>query len=243
MSVAEAIIKRLKNVKWEDQWQIEIEGERASLATAKVMQPGLALKLKEMLRNELAGPGGHAGDQLAVRLFNHYLDDSGQTFVLTLDDMKAMSQPAARMSPKGIDLHNKDDSTVNPDFESAWRTAIATQTPQDYSGSRFCGWDDGAISTYTVKYTGKITAMDTHCKWAGTVEYFDRFDLDPRWGWSPSNTQGRTAEGERRTRIGYILSVGTDFDIKSPKANAWQKETDATITLDGTIASSSTPKP
>ncbi len=244
MSVADGIIKRLKEIKWEEKSQSEIDSERGAVRLLKNNVPWIVPELKNMLRNELTGPGGHAGDDLAKRMFNHYLDDSGQDFVLTLEDMKSMNRQDPRMAPQGgIDIRKKDVDAANPDFVTACLNAISSRSPQDYNGRLLWGWDNGAISTYTINYAGKVTATGGGCTWKGTVDYFDRFDLDPRWGWSPSNKQGRSRGGERRTRIGYILSLGVDFDMKSPKANVSQKDSDSALTFDGTIVPGSTPKP
>jgi hypothetical protein len=184
----------------------------------------------------------HARDQLAVRMFRHYLNSAGQDFTLTLADMKAMNIPTKSMNGTGaiktpqIDIRNKNEKTVNPDFAAACGRAniSASGKGEPYSGKLLWGWDNGAISTYTVNYTGTISsamAMGGFCTWTGTVEFVDRFDMDPIWGWSPQNQGGRVAHGERRTRIGYILNLGTDFDVKSPKAKVSQGENDLCITF------------
>jgi len=234
MSIAKRIIDALKDVKWEEKSQSEIDAKKLEFAALKISVPLLVPVAKHFLRNELTGPGGHAKDELAKRMFDHYLDEDGKLFVLTLDDMKAMNA-------NGIDIRNKDTSTVNPDFAVACSKAKAAGTAQDYSGKLHWVWDNGSIANYTVHYAGQITAAGGVCKWEGVVDYFDRFDLDPRWGWTPSNPQGRSRGGERRTRIGYILDLGTDYDVKSPKARTWQRETDKAITFDGTIVAGSTP--
>jgi hypothetical protein len=182
----------------------------------------------------------HARDQLAVRLFRHYLNGGGKSFALTLADMKAMNTPTTSMNGTGaiktphIDIRNKDEKTVNPDFAPACRRAdISASGKEAYSGQLSWGWDNGAISTYTINYSGTITSgtVTGDCTWTGTVEFVDRFDFDPIWTWSPSNHGWRTANGERRTRIGYILNLGMDFDITSPKANASQGENDYCIKI------------
>jgi len=183
----------------------------------------------------------HARDQLAVRLFRHYLNGNGKSFVLTLADMKAMNTPTKSLNGTGsiktpqIDIRNKDEKTENPDFTNACRRADISGFGKGvaYNGKLSWGWDNGAISSYTVNYSGTVTSgtVKGDCTWTGTVDFADRFDFDPIWTWSPSNHGWRSANGERRTRIGYILNLGMDFDITSKKANVSQGENDLCITF------------
>jgi hypothetical protein len=230
---------------WENKTKQEVDDARWLWAQAYADVPGFRIGSKFILRQLLTGeptaiPGKtpHARDQLAVRMFNHYLGNTGQDFMLKLDDMKAMNTQTKSINGTGsiktpqIDIRNKNESTVNPEFAAACgRANISASGKEAYSGKLVWGWDNGAISSYTVKYTGTISsAMATggFCTWTGTVEFSDRFDMDPRWTWL-TNHGGRTANGERRTRIGYILNLGTDFDVKSPKANVSQGEDDLCI--------------
>jgi len=51
----------------------------------------------------------------------------------------------------------------------------------------------------------------------GKMTFSDRFDLDPIY-----SGIHRSPEGERRTRIGYILALGTDFNVTSDTAIIYQ---------------------
>ncbi|MGL4550593.1 MAG: hypothetical protein ACRC33_05355 [Gemmataceae bacterium] len=227
MSIIDDVIKKLKDTPWEEQSRAAVEAERITIKGVKIAVPFSVPIMKKFLRDQLAG---HAKDDIAKRMFAHYLDGSGQDFFLTLDDMKSMNN--------GIDLRAKglNDRAAKPEWTAAC-TAARAGTPADYSGRLHWGWDNGAIANYSVLYKGTVTATGGVCVWAGQVEFFDRFDLDPRWGWSPSNQQGRSKGGERRTRIGYILDLGTDYDMKSPKADATQGENDSALTFTGTATS------
>jgi hypothetical protein len=234
MSVIDDVIKKLKDTPWEEQSRAAVEAEKIAIKAVKITIPFSSRIMKKFLRDQLAG---HAKDDLARRMFAHYLDDDGEDFILTLDDMKHMNGNG------GIDLRVKDlnDRTLKPEWTAACAAAKAGGGPQNYSGRLHWGWDNGAIANYTVIYNGTVTATGGSCVWKGQVEYFDRFDLDPRWGWSPSNPQGRSRGGERRTRIGYILDLGTDYDMKSPKADVTQGEGDTAITFTGTSTPVTTP--
>jgi hypothetical protein len=244
-------IDELKNTRWEEKPVAEIAMRRSDVQIVKMAIPQVVPILKMILRAQLIGPKGHAQDKLAERMFNHYLDGDGSDFILTLDDMKYMNSAAKLFNKNAalIDIRMKDKTTPNPVWAIACGKAKAAGIPQDYTGHLHSVWDNGSISTYTVNYSGEVkptrqlrrlgeikTTGSSSCVWEGTVDYFDRFDLDPRWDWSLSNQQGRSWRGERRTRMGYILDVGTEFDMKSPKANVLQYETDSSITFSGSIA-------
>lgn len=231
MTAIEKIIDDLKNVKWEEQSRTAIETERLMVAGYKITIPFAARIMKVFLRKEL---DGHASDALASRMFAHYLDGGGEDFTLTLDEMRAMNAAKIDLRVKG-----QMEPTVNPEWTAACARARATGLPQAYVGKAHWVWDNGAISTYLVTYSGQVSALGGVCEWRGQVDFFDRFDLDPRWTWSPTNPQGRSRGGERRTRIGYILNLGTDYDMKSPKVITSQKETDPAISLLAPTASPS----
>jgi hypothetical protein len=166
-------------------------------------------------------------------LFDHYLYKSGDPFTLTFDDMKHMLGDAVKLGH--IDLRREAFNTTNwnPAWSKACSEAKKTKKPQDFSGKLLWAWDNGAIGNYTVKYAGQVHANGGDCLWGGLVTYYDRFDLDPRWGWSPANPQGRTDGGERRTRIGYMLDLGWDFDILTPQAVTLQGEHDKELRFTG----------
>jgi hypothetical protein len=243
-----SLIDVIKNEKWEIRSRTDIEMQRYTIKLAKISTPLLSRMLTEYMRTELIGPKAHAQDKLAERLFVHYLDEDGSDFMLTLEDMKYMNSAVKLhdMVTPAIDLRVKDTRTKlpNPAWGAACTQAEATGIPQNYAGRLLSHIDNGAISAYTVKYSGQVKQTrqfrrswepkatgNVACAWEGAVEYYDRFDLDPRWDWSPSNREGRSPGGERRTRIGYILDVGTDFDMISPKANVFQREFDSAITF------------
>lgn len=228
MGAAEDIIKELKETAWEEKSQLTIDSFRLMVAGVKFKSPSARLLMMGFLRQELEK---HASDDLAKRLFNHYLGGGGKDFTLTLGDMVHMNSDERVRGH--IDIRTTEFGSPNPAFESACTSAKAGRGIQDYSGRLHWIWDNGAISTYTVIYAGRIKLINNVCQWKGGVEFFDRFDLDPRWGWSESNKQGRSRGGERRTRIGYILALGSDFDIKSPQASVVQQETDTEISFDG----------
>ncbi|HVS38163.1 MAG TPA: hypothetical protein VMS17_21570 [Gemmataceae bacterium] len=117
MSVTDDIIQKLKEREWEDLSPPELMAERTNMTALKAIVPALRPNLQNQQHNELNGPSGHAGDELAKRMFNHYLDDAGQLFVLTLDDMKSMNTKDPRMAPQGgIDIRKSDTNTVNSAF-------------------------------------------------------------------------------------------------------------------------------
>jgi hypothetical protein len=214
------IIKVLKEIKWELLPRPLIDMVKTQIAVDKITQPGLTQVLKELLRNELnipADQGGIKGSTLAGRLFKHYLDDNGQLYKLTVDEMKSMTHF------RGIDIRDMNFwNRRNPNFDTACQNAQLFGAPWDYSGSLSWVCKNGAIGNYVVNYAGTITAGGGRFKWEGKVNFKDRFDLDPIWGWTAKKNGGRNDLGERQTRIGYMLALGTDFDIKSPDVSTWQ---------------------
>jgi hypothetical protein len=134
--------------------------------------------------------------------------------------------------PQPVDIRKIDKfGNDNPRFQTACTNAQSSGMPQDYSGQLGWVYDNGAIANYNVNYSGRVRERSGSFVWEGTVDFADRFDLDPRWTWSATNTQGRSALGERRTRLGYILNLGTDFDIKSAKTRASQESDDKSISF------------
>jgi hypothetical protein len=228
MGALDSIIKKLKNVKWEESSQTEVEAFRLSIAAFKAFNSWAPPIMREFLRKELVS---HAKDKLAMRLFNHYLYSWGGDYTLKHTDMQHMMGNTCSFGHINLQAISASSPGPKPEWGSACSRAKSSGNPQEYSGSLLWAWDNGAIANYTVRYNGKVHNAGGACLWRGTVNYFDRFDLDPRWGWSPSNPQGRSRGGERRTRIGYMLDLGWDFDIVSPRAKATQGEFDAELTL------------
>jgi hypothetical protein len=241
------IIKKLKETKWEEESKATIVGMRGTIAIVKQTTPGNIVTpiLREILREQLVGAGGHAKDDLAIRLFNHYLDKRGADFALTIVDIKNMNSPAIPV-PGPIDIRKNSwqDPGVRVEWSKQVALAASAKTPQNYSGSVLWAWDNGAIANYTVKYTGKVSVSKAGVvEWLGQVIFFDRFDLDPRWNWSPSTPGGRSRRGERRTRIGYMLNLGTDFDIIGPTAEASQSSSAKHLVFSGKIIAPAAVKP
>ncbi len=239
------LINEIKNTKWERKSPATIKNMRETIALLKITTPGIVLTpmLKEILREQLIGPKGHkfpkghARDKLAVRLFNHYLDKRGADFALTMADYFLMNSGAISV-PGPIDIRKKSWQAPGPapEWINQLTRAKTTIKSQYYSGSLLWGWDDGAIANYTVRYKGVILKTKTGAfEWKGRVVFYDRFDLDPRWNWSPAHQGGRSALGERRTRIGYMLNLGTDFKIIGPTAEATQLATASHLVFSGKI--------
>lgn len=232
-------LNTLKTLKLELMPRWEVQLLRLAAARLKSNSPPIAVGMKLMLDNELIGTmngQGHAKDKLAVRLFKHYLYSSGD-FTLNVDDMRYMNTADPMGGSIDLRYDTYEDRDMGRPIRSEWNNATieAMFKVVPFSGHVHWGWDNGAISTYRVNYDGMMrTATELNfdtTEWTGRVNYFDRFDLDPRWTWSPADPQGRSASGERRTRIGFILDLGTDFDIKSPWINAKQGVSDKSLVL------------
>lgn len=229
-----ALISALKSQKLELMPQYQVIGLRLGVEAAKSQSAAATMAMKAAMLNELVGPGGHAKDDLAKRLFQHYIFGAGLPFNLTVADMQTMNSSAGSLSPGRIDLRKThwQDKNIRKEWTAAMKAA--SKNPP-YSGKVVWVWDDGAIANYTVNYEGKAMRSGTSPKspavWCGRVQFIDRFDLDPRWGWSPTNQQSRTQLGERRTRIGYVLNLGTDFNILSPWTGGMQGENEPGLTL------------
>lgn len=241
------IVKKIKETKWEKESKATIVLMRSTITVLKQTMPGAIVTpvLREVLRDQLVGVGGHAKDGLAIRLFNHYLDKRGADFALTIVDIKWMNDLAIPV-PGPIDIRKNSwqDPGVRIEWTKQLRLAKSTNTPQVYSGSVLWAWDNGAIANYTVKYVGNVSVSKAGVvEWSGHVEFSDRFDLDPRWNWSPSTPGGRSRRGERRTRIGYMLNLGTDFNIIGPKAEAIQRASAKHLVFSSKIVAPAVVKP
>jgi hypothetical protein len=235
--VKDKIIDKLKNTAWETKPEDDIKRYRYNMKALKIQIPGISLVLKEFLRAEMNKPpdptdpnkGGINGGPLAKKLFDQYFDKGGADYTLTRDEMASMNQnPHPAIDIKKTNWVNK---TSNPKFDTACLNAQKLGGPQDYTGDMAWACENGAIAQYVVHYTGTVTAANGTCTWEGTVRFEDRFNLDPFWKWSATNKGGRSVTGERQTRIGYILNLGDDFNIKSVTANVYQRQYQSGITF------------
>lgn len=220
------IVKTLKETEWEEESKATILSLRYTIAASKISILGqIAIpKLKQLLRDQLIGKNGHAKDKLAARLFDHYLYKGGATYQLSMEDMNLMNtRISTHIGPIDIRKYSYQSPAIKPEWHAAIAKAKVTKKAQKYSGSLLWVWDNGAIANYTVKYTGSASVSRKGVvKWEGHAQFIDRFDMDPRWNWSESTPGGRSRGGERRTRIGYMLNLGDDFDIRSMNASAIQ---------------------
>jgi hypothetical protein len=210
----------LSLTKWEGMSRAELDQEQTAVKAWKNKIPGLTVALRPILKTRLYGI---AKDDLAKRLFDNYLETKKdlhkQEYKLTLDEMKTMN--SGTLSPR-IDIRKKDTVNVNPAFAAACGKTQESSAAQDYSGKLGWAYENGAIANYTVNYSGEVTAGNGEFSWEGTVNFYDEFNMDPRWGWSEEKPQGRSRLGEHQTRIGYILSLGTEFKITSETAKVYQ---------------------
>jgi hypothetical protein len=222
----------LEEIQLETKSRFEIEGLRVTCAAVKFRSPEARIAMKLCMDHKLLGPGGNARDDLAKRMCRHYLYGNGD-FNLTIEDMKWMNSGRTEFSSEGpINLRVEDYGEVVPRKE--WNDAVFEAETKNvpFSGALVWGWDNGAIASYKVHYAG-VMHRDAagSVEWRGTVAFTDRFDLDPRWGWTPNNPQGRTALGERHTRMGYIVDVGHDYDVRSEWISAKQGARENALTL------------
>jgi RHS repeat-associated protein len=226
------VIQSIKDVEWENSSRVSVEAARTAVSAVKY--PMLPI-LKLVLEGQLIGPGGHAKDAIAVMLFKNYLYGNVDPWELTLGDMQSMNSGA--LGPR-IDIRKagwdaKEVSEVWKSTLAAAKASICTEVP--YSVVVPWVWDNGAIANYLVHASGSIKCTSTDsskCRWRGTLKFTDRFDLNPNWGYPSGH---RSAGGERRTRIGYILSIGNDFDITSVDATARQGANDSWVTINGVL--------
>jgi hypothetical protein len=215
------VINKIKNVKWEEKNKAEIDVFKGAIVILKQF-PWIKSMFREILYGQLTGPGGHAKDALAERLFANYLYGSIDPWKLELSDMQNMN--SGRWGLKiDIRMVSYENQTISPLWERQLE-ASKEQLLQKVSYDRkelSWAWDNGAIAKYNIKAQGFITCSRlAGYQWEGTLEFEDRFDLDPNW--NHATKPERSEKGERRTRIGYMLNIGKDFNMRSVKANAIQ---------------------
>ena len=222
------IIQKAKNTQWEKMPREIIESYRDDIRQVKSI-PGIEKQMREILRQQLTGRGGHAQDNLAVRIFNHYLLRSGNPLILSLPDIKYIM--TYRVNIKKIWGGNQKSSTSKWD-KSIKEVKSHPRITKFYSGKSHNVMNNGAIAKYTTYFHGLIFPdTDEDGIWKGFVRFYDRFDLDPHWDWATSRKRSRTAGGERRTRIGYMLDLGKDFDIHSNWVQARQRSKHQSIRI------------
>ena len=78
------------------------------------------------------------------------------------------------------------------------------------------------------------------CQFKGEMSFRDTFDFDPHWNWTPADA--RTARGERRTRIAYMLAVGTNFKVSSATANVKQWANSSAVAIEGVAGAGEEPQ-
>ncbi len=168
---------------------------------------------------------------LAGRIFDHYLYGTGGDYRLSVRDVRDL---ALHGSITPWDLRRAAYNAAGPreewiELESAYQRQPTRI--RRYHGRYQAATENGAMAKYAVRFEGvfgdlpispNLTRACSVTMWQGFVRIYDRFDLNPHWGWSPSNNYGRSAAGEQQTRIGYILNLGHDFDIVSPEIFSWQ---------------------
>ena len=227
-----AIRNRILNTKWELKPKEEIEALRAKIAKFKQAHPEYVALAKTFLQVEASARAQF--DDIADRMLKLYFGDpvkARRGFELSIADMQRMASNSAGKGGARGDPSDRISLATHADWATRCEEAISTGSPVRFNGTINGVWDNGTIGNFTVTFNGTIQRSkdpDTGqwiALWTGTVKFTDRFDFDPWWNWSKSNadTAKRTAEGERRTRIGYMLDLGTDFNVVSEVAEATQR--------------------
>lgn len=235
MNLAELLDYIYEPLEEKSRWQIDMA--RSAARTIKFLTPEAGTAISTAMREVLRLIERSA---LAGRIFDHYIAGRGATYTLTDRDVRELAGEATYLP---LDIRRASFQDSRPRQE--WLDTLAANRREPgrlvpYIGRTHWATENGAMANYTFLYEGaygefpispQLQPACTVPMWQGFVRVYDRFDLDPRWTWSPANPGGRSAMGERQTRVGYILEAGTDFDITSPQIYAWQRPNDEATTV------------
>jgi len=236
------LVEKIKRIKWERRSEFEVKAYRTLLFGMKASTPLIIPILKKILKEQLKI---HGKDDIAHDMFKHYFDGGGERYTLTVEQMKQMSTGTGKRGQK-IDVRRTIIShrRINPKFTEAVRKALRTGKRVPYSVHiNPWGWDNGSIGNYEINIKGEICPKDKRrYVFFGTMNFSDTFDFNPNWNYSKSKVKFRTPRGERRTRIGYVLSLGTDFKVDSKTLDIYQNSGDKHMTIIGEAYMSGTTK-
>ncbi|HWA82958.1 MAG TPA: hypothetical protein VG820_05975, partial [Fimbriimonadaceae bacterium] len=147
-------------------------------------------------------------DALPRALLNNYMDGKGKPLVLTEDQMRAVNgtldfRRSAAFETKRTELEaaaNKGGRTMSGAVSGRFLSPAL---------------NNGTLGGFTVHYDGQLSVTPKGAwTYLGTIDYFDRWDFDPR---PLSAKSGRSALGELKTRVGAYIE-GEPFDVRSVKA-------------------------
>lgn len=216
-------IEDIIKIKWETKSQVEIDAYK-SIVREALKLPYARVMAKEVL---LLAIMQSARDYLDGLLFTHYIHGRGKTYNLTDVNLRHILTGLPPGRPVDLSLTDYTDNKQRKEWLDAFAAVRADRDKRiDYSGTMNWSYGGNALGNHAVIYKGVIAWQAPNAlvqngpvfpMWMGKITVRDRFDLDPHWDWSPANLGGRSEIGERRTRIGYILDLGTDFDITGPE--------------------------
>jgi hypothetical protein len=213
----------LHDTPWELKSQTEIDRLRTAAQVYEKKYAFLLPMARKALMLQWLKDEPYA-DDLGKRMMDNYFAAPGQQkkpFVLTLADMKFIAANRPNKNGTQTDFNHTLSLTEAPGWNEACEEALSTGKPQTFNGTFVAQWNDGALGSFTVHFEGTITPQNAKLAvWEGTIWFTRLFTFAPNWDY-PSNKH-RSHAGEQRTRIAYILSLGTDYEVTSVHATAVQ---------------------
>ena len=212
------LLKSIEETEFEKWSKTELDTLKVTVAVLKT-QPGVSYILKEILRKKALDRPGLL-DAVGIYMTNHYFDKGGSTYNLGSNYVREMLAPGAKKLLGSVPtLLKSRNGPMNAPLAGSIATSQSSPgRPIKVQGTVYWIWSNGAISNYDLNYDGWIcSSTSRETRWGGSVNIKDKYDMDPDFSGAKRNDIG-----ERRTRIGYILSVGTDYKVISPNVNAYE---------------------
>jgi RHS repeat-associated protein len=178
-------------------------------------------------------------NDLANRMFKHWLLGQGQTYEMTSTEVT--NADIVPFTMQGPILDKSQTQSTNSDWipydkkvekiQNNAQKQLAEELSKMKVGDNKLNFvmtspsgmagTPGTLGQFRTKFEGILTKeSETKYSFNGTVQYLDKYDFDPRW----IDTEGlRSSDGEskvRQVRAYQLLSgSGTDFQVESAKIN------------------------
>ncbi|HVT13899.1 MAG TPA: DUF4157 domain-containing protein [Fimbriimonadaceae bacterium] len=154
-------------------------------------------------------------DPLPRALLNNYMDGKGKVFMLTEAQMQAVN---GTLNFRRSAAFESTRAELGAEAKKAQRSKSAAVSGRFLSSAL----NNGTLGGFTVNYEGRLSVTPKgDWTYQGTIDYYDRWDFDPRPLGAKS---GRSAIGELKTRVGAYIE-GEPFDVRSVKAKVIATET------------------
>lgn len=141
---------------------------------------------------------GGVRSELAGKLLDHYMDGTGTTYTLTVDEVKQVN---------GVPDDEGPYSALNDEkiFDRVMNGEEVSVKIMSHAGAL----NNGTLGQFWIEYEGKLSFSGLKMKFDGTMTYHDNYDF------TIDNNSGRSTVGKIRTWYGRTFITGAEFRIDS----------------------------